>query len=220
MHNLLRMLRNLLYPNRCIFCDAQLTGTDSVLCCASCETKLTQVGYSHTHMDMLSVSWSIYDDVVRKAIIRFKFHHRPQYAYTFAYLMAKALVNLDGFDAVTWAPTSRLRKWKRGYDQSEELAKELSKRLGLPMVKGLYKVKHTKKQSGLSAADRKKNVQGKYRANENTIYGRNLLVVDDVYTTGATMSACMETLLVAGAASCIGVTIARTQNSRNKAYKK
>ena len=220
MHNLLGMLRNLLYPSRCIFCDAQLTGTGNLLCCASCETKLTQIGYSHTRLDMLSVSWSIYDDTIRKAIIRFKFHHRPQYAYTFAYLMTKALVNLCEFDAVTWAPTSRLRKWKRGYDQSEELAKELSKRLDLPLVKGLYKIKHTKKQSGLSASEREKNVRGKYRADERTVCGRNFLVVDDVYTTGATMSACMETLLNAGAASCIGITIARTQNGRNKRYKK
>lgn len=215
-----RWFKDLLYPNLCMFCGTLLTRTDSILCCESCEKTLTEIGYSHTAAGDLSVAWAVYDDAVRDAIHKFKFRRRPQLAHTFAYLMRKALVNLDGYDTITWVPTSVLRKQKRGYDQSELLAKALSDLLDIPAVKLLRKIGHNRKQSGLDAARRAKNVCGRYRADAKLAVGRNVLVIDDVYTTGATMSECMKTLKTAGAASCMGLTIARTQKGRKKNRKK
>jgi len=180
---------------------------------------LTQIGYSHTASGDLSVSWGIYADTVRSAIHRFKFRNKPQYAYTFAFLMRKALVNLDGYDLITWAPTSMLRRLKRGYDQSACLARELAILLDIPAERTLRKIRHTKKQSDLTAFERAKNVKGSYRAYEDVAAGRNILVVDDVYTTGATMQECMKMLKDAGASSCIGATIARTEKGRKKREK-
>jgi len=204
-------MRNALYPKRCIFCGIYLERDDSFLCCSACEKKLVAIRYSQTIDEYLCISAAIYADTMRRAIVRFKFHQKPQYAYTFARLMQRALYNQTDFDRITWVPTSAFRRLKRGYDQSALLAKELGKLMGIPVVRGLRKVKPSKKQSELSARDRMENARGKYRAYPGRVSDMRILVVDDVYTTGSTMNECIKTLKAAGAASCTGVTIAKTE---------
>ena len=102
---------------------------------------------------------------------------------------------------ITWAPVSRRRLRKRGYDQSHLLAEAAARALGMPCIRLLDKTADTPPQSGLKdPARRRANVAGVYAAVAGApITGARILVIDDVFTTGATLSECARTLLMAGA---------------------
>ena len=99
----------------------------------------------------------------------------------------------------------------RGYNQSEELAKELSKVLQIPIITNcLIKIKHTDSQKDLSKAEREKNLEGAFEVkNPEEIMGKKIFLVDDVYTTGSTMQECAKVLKNAGTKSVWGLCLAR-----------
>ncbi|MBQ8359739.1 MAG: ComF family protein [Oscillospiraceae bacterium] len=144
-----------------------------------------------------------YKDNVRKSIHRFKFGNARSYAGVYARFLALRLQNtfFEPFDILTWVPVSGLRKLKRGYDQTELIAKALSRELGMPATRVLKKIRHTPPQSGLrDAAQRRANVLGAYKSLPDQMLGnKRILLLDDVLTTGATASECARVLLTAGA---------------------
>lgn len=101
----------------------------------------------------------------------------------------------------------------RGYNQSEELAKELARTLNLPMfLDVLIKTKTTESQMALKKEEREKNLNGAFTTkNPEKIQGKKIFLVDDVYTTGSTMSECANVLRKAGAKSVWGICIAREE---------
>lgn len=102
----------------------------------------------------------------------------------------------------------RLR-W-RGFNQAEELGKSLSVFFNIPMVAGLIKTRRTVPQVELTDEVRKENVKGIFQVqNKESIKDRQILLVDDVYTTGATMEECARVLKEAGAKEIIGIVVAR-----------
>jgi len=113
------------------------------------------------------------------------------------------------FDAVVPVPLHRSRRRKRGFNQAELLARSVAGRLRAPVSDTLEVVRSTRDQIELSAAQRRANVAGAYRAT-GPLRGGNILLVDDVFTTGATMHACAETLLRAGAREIHALSLCRT----------
>lgn len=112
------------------------------------------------------------------------------------------------FDALLPVPLGRRREQARGYNQSRLLAEALSRLTGIPVdAHVLTRARETPSQVGLSFQDRKQNMAGAFRA--SGLHGRNLLLVDDVCTTGATLQSCAETLRQAGSISVGAVTLAR-----------
>jgi competence protein ComFC len=106
----------------------------------------------------------------------------------------------------------------RGYNQSEEIAKELSKILQVPMLSDiLIKIKHTNPQMELSKLEREKNIQGAFAiraggvSDTPPISGKKIFLVDDVYTTGSTMEECAKVLRKAGAKEVWGIALAREE---------
>lgn len=98
----------------------------------------------------------------------------------------------------------------RGYDQAALLARRVARAWRLPLELGaVSRRRETAPQSGLGAAERRKNLIGAFVADEARVQGLHLLLLDDVVTTGATLTACTEALLQAGAASVDCVAIAR-----------
>lgn len=124
---------------------------------------------------------------------------------------------LDSFDVLTWVPISPLRMLQRGYDQTELLALAVGQELGTVPCRCLRKIRHTRTQSSLNrASQRRANVSGAYRVcNTATIQGKRVLLLDDIITTGATLSECAKTLLVAGANEVICGAVAVTPNEKN-----
>jgi competence protein ComFC len=112
-------------------------------------------------------------------------------------LMLGALDGGRRYDAVVPVPLHRSRLRRRGFNQAELLARSVAKRINAPVSDTLQVVRRTRDQVELSAAERRANVEGAYSA-RNRVWGR-VLLIDDVFTTGATMSACADNLLWAGA---------------------
>ena len=111
------------------------------------------------------------------------------------------------------APLSKKKLKERGYNQSEELAKELSKILKIPVISdNLTKIRHTKPQMELKKEQREKNLENAFQIkNPAEFAGKKIFLVDDVYTTGSTMQECARVLRGAGAKQVWGTTIAREE---------
>lgn len=142
-----------------------------------------------------------------------KFFGKSSYALGFAELLAETVQReIPGkYDVVTWVPVSEKRLRKRGYDQAELLAVRTAELLGMPSRSFLKKVRHTPAQSGFHGlARRRANISGAYEAvSPDTIKGQRILLIDDVFTTGATLSECSRVLQIAGAGNVICATAAR-----------
>ena len=144
-----------------------------------------------------------YKENVRKSIHRYKFGRRRHYASVYGRLLALKLsgVLTQDIDMLSWVPISSARKLKRGYDQSELICRTVGKELGIPVTQVLKKIRHTKPQSGLQgAALRRANIVGAYKVLQpQELVGKRILLIDDVVTTGSTISECAKVLLIAGA---------------------
>lgn len=197
-------LLDLLFPPKCVFCHRLLARGERSIC-NDCAKKLLHMDASERSGEFFSVCVAAlpYEEPVRGSIHRYKFSGRQEYAGAYAPLLAACVrERLSGrFDMVSFVPVSAKRRRKRGYDQAELLARETAALLDVPVCAALKKVRSNPAQSSLTgAAARKANVLGAYRAqNETEFAGRRVLLIDDVVTTGATLSECSRVLLTAGA---------------------
>jgi len=149
---------------------------------------------------------------VRELIHRFKFRGKWALAKPMAGYLARAAEHLPPSDLVSWVPVSRARLRTRGYDQSKLLAQETAGLLWLPPVETLCKPRDVPTQNTLTdGASRRKNVSGAFRALPGAVEDRHVLLVDDVFTSGATLEECVRMLCEAGAASVRCAVFARTR---------
>jgi ComF family protein len=158
-------------------------------------------------------SYAAYNDTLTRAIVLLKYHAVTPLAGWFAERLAElAAREPEAFaaDVVVPVPLDRARQRQRGHNQAELIARPLARRLGLPMqVALLVRTKPRPEKRRLTRKERWSTVQGAYRAREDTVVDRRVLLVDDVFTTGATLDACSRALRKAGAARVSAVTVAR-----------
>ena len=161
-----------------------------------------------------AVSPLYYDGDVRLSVHRYKFHSATGYAKTYAELIAEVMreENLSA-ELLTWVPLSRKRFRSRGYNQAQLICEELSELMDIPAMPLLVKIKDNPAQSGTGdAKKRKENVKGVYKALENTdIAGKSVIIVDDVITTGSTISECAKMLRAAGCKQVFAASLARSK---------
>ena len=211
-------LMQLLFPPKCVLCRKLLTEEETDLC-AQCRADTPEITGTKRKLPYLA-KWTglwYYEGSVRASILRYKFRGSRSYSQSYGRLLAMKLLQEDiSFDILTWAPISRRRKWRRGYDQVELIAKAVAKELGVPPVSTLKKTRHNRPQSKLNdAAARRANVLGVYRVTDHeTVAGKRILLLDDILTTGATVSECARTLLTAGAKEVICATVAVASHQR------
>lgn len=213
---------NLLFPPKCPFC-CRILDTPGV--CDVCQKELPWTGEREAVREgpgglrCAAPLW--YQGKVREAILRLKFKGAAPSAEDLGRLIAQcAAEHFSGeFDTVTWVPISRKRRWKRGYDQSELLARAACRAWGVKPVALLRKTTHNPAQSGLTEdAVRRANVLGVYEMVPGAdVAGRRVLLLDDVCTTGATLTECVRVLRQAGAESvvCAAVAHARRETKGN-----
>lgn len=213
---LLSFLLGLLYPPKCPFCGRVLEqGEDGM--CALCERALPWTeglgGDVTGCAACLSPLW--YRDGVREGIHRYKFNGGAAHAALFGTLMAQCLSDRwDGaVDLITWAPLHPQRKKRRGYDQAELLARRVGEAAGVPVLPTLEKVRAAGEQSRLqSEEDRRANIAGAYRPLTGVdLAGKRVVLVDDVVTTGSTLTECAACLRSAGAQTVVALTLARAR---------
>jgi ComF family protein len=155
-----------------------------------------------------------YDDVARTLVQAFKYDDRLDLAPMMAQWMVRAGRELlSGADALIPVPLHWRRRWARRFNQSAVLAGQIAGLCGVPVAhEALKRVRATAQQVGRSKADRAENVQGAFSVpaeQRADIAGRNLILVDDVLTSGATVDACTRVLLRAGASHVDVLVFAR-----------
>ena len=210
-------LLNLLFPPRCPFCRAILKDHEKLLCLA-CRKNLPWTPPPAQKQRFRNVEVCVsplyYDGDVRRSLLRYKFSGMSLYAPKYARLMAECVrKNVPDFDLISWTPLGRKRLKKRGYDQAGLLAQELSALLQKPCVQLLVKTADNPPQSGTGSAEKRRaNVSGVYRAlDPGFIRDKRVLLIDDIVTTGATISECARVLKASGARSVCAAALARSR---------
>lgn len=219
-------LADLFYPQWCLSCD----GRTSDILCRACFDALPRVGAPIcTRCGLPSAfetpvcgacknvdfgfesarAYLRYEGVGKEIVHALKYRgHTRVVEKLAAPLLARAIEDIGPFDAVVPVPLHRSRLRKRGFNQAALLARGVAARINAPVSDTLQVVRSTRDQVELSAAERRANVAGAFAAKAR-VRGR-LLLVDDVLTTGATLGACADTLLHAGAGEVHALTLCRT----------
>ena len=191
----------LLYPRKCVFCTRPLAREETDLC-AGCRAGLPYCGEKDVRMPYAARAVAVfyYEDAVREAVLRYKFGGQMQYAHAFGRLVAMKAAEME-YDLICHVPVSRARRRERGYDQAQRLAKAAASELGCKPRQLLKKTRNNPAQSGIKSPEqRRANVLGVYQVTDReAVRGKKILLIDDVSTTGATLSECCRTLLDAGA---------------------
>ena len=213
---------DLFYPPKCMFCGGLIERSDICACEECLCSQLPEAEEPMPDVQFFEKCTAVfqYKPPVSDAIIRFKFHGMASYADTFGKWLAGSVRDrLEGrYDIISWVPCSKRRVWTRGYDQAKLLAQVLSNELGVEAVQTLKKIRHNPKQSRTNdPAKRKANVLGVYQAvAPDTFRGKRILMVDDVLTTGATLSECGKTLQIAGAEELVCAVVAVAHHDHKK----
>lgn len=156
----------------------------------------------------------VYDEASRALILGFKHGGRVDALAQFARWMARSGAEaLDGADALVPVPLHPVRLFRRRFNQSALLAQALAKQTGLPVeTDALRRARPTPSQAGLNARARRRNMAGAFTVREPAkprVKDASLVLVDDVFTTGATLQACARALKRAGARRVAALTLAR-----------
>jgi ComF family protein len=146
--------------------------------------------------------YGVYDGALRKLIHLFKYSRMRALDKPLGAYLALALPRGKQFDAVVPVPLHWRRRWARGFNQSELLARAIARRCSVPVLRALQRRRATAFQAGLTNAARRENVAQAFEARRRCpVAGKRILLVDDVMTTGATAAACARALRRAGAES-------------------
>ena len=203
------------FPPRCVFCKRKLVRGESGIC-ADCVRELPRRSPEREDRDgfVSAICAPLeFSGRVREALHRYKFGGKTAYAGVFGRLVADCVrENLAGeYDLVSWVPLSEERMAERGYDQAMLIAMAAALELDDVAVETLRRTLNTAPQSSMrDAASRRGNIAGAYQTlDAELVNGRRVLLIDDIITTGSTVSECARTLLEAGCAGVVCASVAR-----------
>jgi competence protein ComFC len=200
------ILRNL-FKRNCIACEK---GKEEIYgFCRDCFSNIIFI--NEEFKDRIHIAR--YEGPLKEAIARYKYDGRKYYALYFASIIEERIKkeNLD-FDIIIPVPLHWKKEFIRGFNQSALIGNYLSKNLKKKMFQDvLVKLKNTVSQTELSAKEREENVKNSFKVkNKEIIKSKKILLLDDVYTTGATTEECKKNLLENGAKKVIIVTLAKS----------
>lgn len=214
---------DLLLPQRCVVCSA-----GGAQLCAGCRTRLPRIAPPLCARCGAPTAWPVercrecagrrlafaqaraavaYDDGVRAFVAQWKEHGLRRLALLAAELAVEVVAAPDA-GAVTFVPADPERRLRRGHHPAERLARGLATTWELPLLATLARTRPSLRQRGLARADRRRNVRGAFVATRPV--PPRVVLVDDVYTSGATANAAASALRAAGARRVTVVTFART----------
>ena len=190
----------LIQPPLCGRCGRRLNTSDLCIPCRRSDPPFTAVR-----------SWADFHGPLRQAIHRLKYRRDISLGESLSRPLTGYLKSLAWeIDVIIPVPLGVARQKERGYNQAALIARPVALGTGRSYrPKALSRVRETKSQVGLSIEERRKNVGGAFKAERQRVVDKNVLLIDDVLTTGSTMEACAAALIEAGAAKVYGLTLAR-----------
>lgn len=213
----------LIYPPRCTFCECIISlSVDKLICdeceedypfieeslCQKCGKQINTENYLCNDCSITinfyekGIALYPYDGMIKEALYRFKYGGRRKYAQFFAKMMTEQLEQTNFYkeiDLIIPVPISKERRVQRGYNQTEELTKYISKYTNIPWDKDiLIRTKHTKPQSSFAPSQRRQNIKNAFQCTYS-LNSKVILIIDDIYTTGSTINECARVLKKAGA---------------------
>ncbi len=227
------LLVDTLFPSRCAGCGSPVRSADRHLCrscyeriaycgdcCPVCSGPLAG-GSCVTCPDRhwffkKHVAVAEYDGTIRSVLHGLKFQRiRDLHVVCGSIALKKLSASGIRTDYITWVPMNARKKWERGFNQAELVARHLSRKTGTPCRGFLVERRGTRTQRVLGLNDRFINALDRYAARgTSTLSGRSVLLVDDIFTTGATINECARQLHSAGAGDIFSLTIARADIKR------
>lgn len=229
--NFLEEMLFFIFPKECGICDQ----IDNEYLCKKCKSKYENSNLYINRIEDYSKDKSKYfdehayifeyKDIIRKKIIEYKFEDKPYLGRMFAefFLKNKKMCGFfKKYDIIIPVPMSNKKEKQRGYNQSKIIAKIIAKNVPNLLIQSnvLIKYKNNNTQSKLSKSQRMINVQNVYKLNSNeTIKGKNILIFDDIYTTGATCNECAKILKQAQPNKIGVITIAKDYEKNDKHIK-
>ncbi len=231
---LVQALKAVFWPQRCIFCD-ELIFDNRKNSCDNCLENLPYVKgkicykcgreknectcSSHSMFFDRAIAPFYFEDGVRECIHLLKFNSRKEFAEPLSEYMLECFNQYysdEKFDLIVNVPMYKKDKLKRGFDQSEELAFYLSLKTGIPFKRNLIqKIEKTQKQSSTNEFERFGNIFGVYHIQRNiNLDSLRVLLIDDVHTTGATLSECGKMLYLSGAERVCCLSVALTKKKK------
>lgn len=229
-----KFLLNLLFPSFCYGCNKEgsflcedcraLLEISSYQYCLCENPKRLETSYKcekclNKNLSGLYFALPYKNTLTKKLIHQFKYEPYVRgLSKTFASILLEHFILSNKNTNDVWQnsilvpiPLSKKKIKNRGYNQSEEIGKELSKAINIPLITNvLVKIKETQSQINLSGLERAENVKDSFAIkNPEEISGKKIFLLDDVYTTGSTMEECAKQLILSGAKEVFGITIAR-----------
>lgn len=217
------MLLDILYPRRCPICDVILLPAKSL--CEECAGKITLVREpvckkcgkplsderrefcpdcsKKAHCFSQGKAVFSYEGEIRGSMYRFKYSNKREYAAFYAEMAGELYsrwVKEKKIEVIVPVPMYFRKKWKRGYNQAEVFAKQLGRKLGIAVDRKLVRrIRNTVPQKELNDVQRKSNLKNAFQLVPGVVKYKQILLVDDIYTTGSTIDEIARVLLDAGA---------------------
>jgi ComF family protein len=187
-------------PPYCNICGQNTAKNDLCIRCAENPPRINAIR-----------SWGLFDDPLRKAIHSLKYQRDIALGDVFTNPLIHVLDTTNWqIDLITPVPLGIARQRERGYNQSSLLARPIALKMGIQCKpKAISRIRETISQIDLTREQRRENVAGAFQAGTTDVYGKNILLVDDVATSGSTLDSCADALFQAGALKVYGLTLAR-----------
>ena len=233
MVSFLHYLFELIVPSNCVICQNAVSVIQNNLCsscldkfrylennCALCSSEVNDgvCNFCNTRAVYFDKNISIfeYNDVVKELLHQIKFNNLKYLFKHFSKIVYMKLLNLElEFDLITYIPMNKKKKWTRGYNQSEIIAKDIASNYGVPCCQVLDEKSNAGTQRELGYKERFINVLGRYEVKKTgckqNIKEKRILVIDDVFTSGATLNEVSRKLKDFGVKEVFTLTIAKTK---------
>ncbi|MGC2657650.1 MAG: ComF family protein, partial [Bryobacteraceae bacterium] len=233
---------NLVFPDECRLCDQPLRSLSRIPVCPACldlpqrmrpafscrgcgtpfveafpldeQDLCTVCRESQVNFDA-AYSFGSYEGALRDLIHLLKYAKVESLATPLGRMMVSAVPENGNFDLVVAMPMHWRKRWERGFNQAELLASPVARFYGVKLSRCLRRSRYTKAQASLGQQDRLKNLEGSFSVRTpDAVAGKRILLVDDVFTTGATLRAATSALKGAGASHVSALALARAEQRR------